>query len=59
MSHPMVSAAVMFGRGENHCGVLVELHPEHAINTKDEAALVEIRNKIWYHLPIWIITNVD
>ena len=47
ISHPMVSGAVMFGRGENHCGVLVGLHPEYAIDTKDDAALIDIRNKLW------------
>ena len=48
MSHPMVSGAVMFGRGENYCGVLVELRSEFAIDPTDDAALIEVRNKLWY-----------
>ena len=37
----------MFGRGRQQVGLLVELHPDHAIPKGDEAALVELRNEIW------------
>ncbi|GJE99007.1 acetyl-CoA synthetase-like protein [Phanerochaete sordida] len=43
----LVSAAVMFGRGREQCGVLIEPRPEHAVQPNDQAALVEFRNKIW------------
>lgn len=46
-SHPMVSGAVMFGRGKNEPGILIELHPEHAIDIADEKAVIQFRNLIW------------
>ncbi|CAL1703594.1 unnamed protein product [Somion occarium] len=46
-SVPFVAGAVMFGRGKNEVGILIETKPEHAIDPNDESALVEFRNKIW------------
>ncbi|KAF7794887.1 hypothetical protein EIP86_006030 [Pleurotus ostreatoroseus] len=46
-SHQMVAGAVMFGRGKNEPGVLIELHPNHAIDIKDEKAVIHFRNLIW------------
>lgn len=43
----MVSGAVMFGRGKNTCGVLIEPLPEHSVDPEDPTALVAFRNKIW------------
>lgn len=48
MSSPVVAGAVMFGRGKNQCGILVEPRPEHAIDPSDTQALVTFRNQIWY-----------
>ncbi|KAJ3528253.1 hypothetical protein NM688_g8022 [Phlebia brevispora] len=43
----MVAGAVMFGRGRNQCGVLIEPHAHYAIDPENEAAAIEFRNKIW------------
>ena len=43
----MVFGAVMFGRGRNQCGVLIEPQPAYAVDPADEAALVKFRNDIW------------
>ena len=45
---PLVKGAVMFGRGREQAGVLIEPHPQYAIEPEDDHALVEFRNKIWY-----------
>ena len=47
IANPMIAGAVMFGRGKNQCGILIELHPQYAFDLDDQAALVEFRNKIW------------
>ncbi|KAJ3525806.1 hypothetical protein NM688_g8348 [Phlebia brevispora] len=46
-SHPKVAGAVMFGRGRNEPGILIELHPEDAIDPRDETAVIHFRNEIW------------
>lgn len=46
-SSPMASGAVMFGRGKNECGVLIEPSPAYAIDTSHPASVVEFRNQIW------------
>lgn len=46
-SSPMVSGCIMFGRGKNQCGVLIEPTEAHAIDPYDTDALVNFRNKIW------------
>ncbi|GJE92564.1 acetyl-CoA synthetase-like protein [Phanerochaete sordida] len=44
---PMVSGAVMFGRGREQAGVLVEPTPKCAIDPGDDIALADFRNAIW------------
>lgn len=44
---PLVSGAVMFGRGRNQCGLLVEPRPEHNVDPTDPDSLVAFRKKIW------------
>ncbi|KIK92302.1 hypothetical protein PAXRUDRAFT_147631 [Paxillus rubicundulus Ve08.2h10] len=44
---PLVKAVLMFGRKRNQVGILIEPHPEHAIDVNDEKAVVEFKNKIW------------
>ena len=46
-SDPMVAGAVMFGRGRNQCGILIEPRPEHAVDVNEPSSLAEFRNKIW------------
>ena len=47
----MVMGAVVFGRGREQAGVLVEPRPDFAIDPKDEAAVVAFRNEVWYVSP--------
>lgn len=47
-SSPMASAAVMFGRGKNECGVLIEPSPAHTIDIDNITSVVQFRNEIWY-----------
>lgn len=37
----------MFGREREQAGLLVEPHPEYAVDPTDEKALADFRNKIW------------
>ena len=46
-SFHQVQDAMMFGRGKNEPGLLIELHPEHAIDPTDEKAVIAFRNLIW------------
>ncbi|KZT04547.1 acetyl-CoA synthetase-like protein [Laetiporus sulphureus 93-53] len=46
-AHPMVTGALMFGRGKQQVGVLIELKPEFAIPAGDESAVIKFRNVIW------------
>lgn len=48
MANAMIKGATMFGRGKSQCGVLLELQPEFTIDSKDEKAVADFRNKIWY-----------
>ena len=50
-SNPMVKGAVMFGRGRDEAGVLIQPAPEHAFDPHDEAALIAFRNKLWCDHP--------
>lgn len=43
----MVKGAVMFGRGREQAGILIEPAPQFEIDPNDEAALIDFRNKIW------------
>jgi long-subunit acyl-CoA synthetase (AMP-forming) len=49
-SSPLVQGVVMFGRERNQVGVLLEPRPGHAIDVKDDNAVAEFRNRIWYAL---------
>ncbi|GJE99727.1 acetyl-CoA synthetase-like protein [Phanerochaete sordida] len=43
----LTTGCVMFGREREQPGILVEPSAEHAIDPRDEKALVAFRNKIW------------
>ena len=45
---PMVSSAIMFGRGQSQPGVIIEPMADYAIDPADENALIDFRNKLWY-----------
>lgn len=47
-SNSMVKGAVMFGRGRDEAGVIIDPAPEYAFDPKDESLLIAFRNKIWY-----------
>ena len=49
-SHYMVQDAMMFGRGKNEPGVIIELRPEYVFDVTDEKAVIKFRNLIWYVL---------
>ena len=49
-SSPFVYGVVIFGRERNQVGALVEPHPDHVVDTGDNDAIAEFRNKIWYVL---------
>ena len=50
---PVISSAIMFGRGQDQPGVVIELMSEHAIDPSDENAVIEVRNKLWYIQIFW------
>ena len=45
---PLLQGAVMFGRGRNQAGVLVEPCCEHAVDMLDDNAVAAFRNEIWF-----------
>ena len=47
LSSPMVKGAVMFGKGREQAGILLEPAEEYQIDPNDQAALIDFRNKIW------------
>ncbi|KAH9928993.1 hypothetical protein B0H21DRAFT_700203 [Amylocystis lapponica] len=47
MASPLVSGALMFGRGRMHVGVLVEPRAAYTVPWGDEKAAAEYRNAIW------------
>ncbi|CAL1703601.1 unnamed protein product [Somion occarium] len=49
-SVPEVAGSVMFGRGKNQAGILIEPRPELQIDPTDGEALVAFRNRIWPHI---------
>ena len=53
-SSPLVQGVVMFGRGRNQVGVLIEPSPELAIDVNNEKAVAEFRNRIWYVPRPWL-----
>ncbi|KAF8550863.1 acetyl-CoA synthetase-like protein [Imleria badia] len=46
-SNSMVQGVVMFGRQRNQVGILVELRPEYRVDTQNDHAVKEFRDKIW------------
>lgn len=38
---------IMFGRGHDQPGVLIELGPSHAIDPRSEVDVVKARNVLW------------
>ncbi|KZV99470.1 acetyl-CoA synthetase-like protein [Exidia glandulosa HHB12029] len=46
-SHPLVSYAVVFGRGRPQCGALIMPDPQHAFDPSDRRKLAEFREAIW------------
>ncbi|KAG1853273.1 putative aminoadipate reductase [Suillus tomentosus] len=46
-ANPFVSGAVMFGRGRNQVGILIEPRAGCEIDVDDEKQLAEFRNRLW------------
>ena len=46
-SSTMVNGVVMFGRGRNQCGVLIEPSSNNAIKPNDPTILAQFRNAVW------------
>ncbi|KAG2119415.1 putative aminoadipate reductase [Suillus clintonianus] len=46
-ANPYVNGTVMFGRGRNHVGVLIEPRAGHEIDADDEKQLAVFRNRVW------------
>ncbi|KAG1733502.1 putative aminoadipate reductase [Suillus lakei] len=46
-ANPYVNGTVMFGRGRNHVGILIEPRAGHEIDVGDEKQLAEFRNRMW------------
>ncbi|KAI0942043.1 putative NRPS-like protein biosynthetic cluster [Taiwanofungus camphoratus] len=46
-AHPHVAGALMFGRGHQQVGVLVEPRSAYAISPGDDRGLVAFRNAVW------------
>ncbi|KAJ7099035.1 putative aminoadipate reductase [Mycena crocata] len=44
---PNIAGAIMFGRERNEIGVLLEPHPRHKVDPKDEKQLAQFRNLVW------------
>ncbi|KZT19320.1 acetyl-CoA synthetase-like protein [Neolentinus lepideus HHB14362 ss-1] len=47
LHNPLVQGTLMFGRGHDQVGVLIEPTSAHAIDPKSEKAVIEFRNRIW------------
>lgn len=54
---PMLTGAVMFGRGRDQCGIILEPTPEHAINPNDGVEVPNFRNAVWWASLCWTHTN--
>ena len=44
---PLLLGCLMFGRGREQAGLLVEPAKEYAFDQNDETALIQFRNKLW------------
>ena len=47
-SSPFVQGVFMFEREQNQVGIIVEPRSEHAVDIRDDNAIAEFRDKIWY-----------
>ncbi|KAL1695048.1 hypothetical protein GGG16DRAFT_109571 [Schizophyllum commune] len=47
LTSPLVAAAVMFGRGKDEAGILIEPSAGHRIDVKDDVQVAAFRNAIW------------
>ncbi|KAK7007684.1 acetyl-CoA synthetase-like protein [Favolaschia claudopus] len=47
MASPFIIGAVMFGRERNQVGVLIQPHPNHAVDPSDEKQIAKFRNLVW------------
>ncbi|KAL1721938.1 hypothetical protein EV715DRAFT_194194 [Schizophyllum commune] len=47
LTSPLVAAAVMFGRGKDEAGVLIEPSARHRIDVKDDVHVAAFRDAIW------------
>ncbi|KAI5884853.1 acetyl-CoA synthetase-like protein [Schizophyllum commune H4-8] len=47
VTSPMIRAAIMFGRGRDEAGILVEPAPTHQIDVDDDVQVAAFRNAIW------------
>ncbi|KAF8834980.1 acetyl-CoA synthetase-like protein, partial [Paxillus ammoniavirescens] len=46
-SSPLLNGVIMFGRERSQVGILIEPQPEYIVDTTDDKAIAEFRNKIW------------
>ncbi|KAL1679196.1 hypothetical protein EV122DRAFT_277408 [Schizophyllum commune] len=47
VTSPMIGTAIMFGRGRDEAGILVEPVPNHQIDVDDDVQVAAFRNAIW------------
>lgn len=47
-AHPLVKGNIMFGRGREQVGILIEPRPDHTIIPGHDHVLAEFRNMLWY-----------
>uniref|UniRef100_D8QLB7 Polyketide synthase-like phosphopantetheine-binding domain-containing protein n=1 Tax=Schizophyllum commune (strain H4-8 / FGSC 9210) TaxID=578458 RepID=D8QLB7_SCHCM len=47
LTSPLVAAAVMFGRGRDEAGILIEPAPAHQVDVDDDTAVAAYRNAVW------------
>ncbi|KAL1679182.1 hypothetical protein EV122DRAFT_210432 [Schizophyllum commune] len=47
LTSPLVAAAVMFGRGRDEAGILIEPAPAHQVDVDDDTAVATYRNAVW------------
>ncbi|TRM56543.1 hypothetical protein BD626DRAFT_519015 [Schizophyllum amplum] len=47
LASPLVRVAIMFGRGHDEAGILIEPAPGHAVDVNDDAQLAAFRNAVW------------
>ncbi|KAH8102928.1 hypothetical protein BXZ70DRAFT_927267 [Cristinia sonorae] len=49
-SLPFVNGAIMFGRGKNQAGVLIEPRPDFAFHPMDERGVRQMKERIWPYI---------